>query len=82
MARPIEPTPKLRGEDARRLLRDLERRCTPAQYKARVEAARERLGDVFHENADALYHDASDPPGVMRVVRTGKIHKAARRRTG
>src|SRR5258706_16393146 len=29
------------------------------------------VDQVFHQNADALYQDESDPAGHLRVVRTG-----------
>jgi hypothetical protein len=35
MARPIEPTPILEGEDAERLLRDLENVCSPEEARRR-----------------------------------------------
>jgi hypothetical protein len=43
MARPIEATPVLDGEDAERLLRDLERTCAPEEAKLRIQEARELL---------------------------------------
>lgn len=52
MARPIEPTPVLEGEDAERLLRDLERTCTPEEAKRRVQKARDLLAKVMLPAAD------------------------------
>ncbi len=52
MARPIEPTPVLDGEDAERLLRELETTCTPDEAKRRVQKARELLAKVMVPNAD------------------------------
>jgi hypothetical protein len=52
MARPIEPTPVLEGEDAERLLRDLERTCTPEEAKRRVQKARDLLAKVMVPAAD------------------------------
>lgn len=52
MARPIEPTPVLEGEDAERLLRDLERTCSPEEAKRRVRKARELLAKVMLPAAD------------------------------
>lgn len=51
MARPIEPTPVLEGEDAERLLRDLERTCTPEEAKRRVEKARGFLAEIMRPKA-------------------------------
>jgi hypothetical protein len=47
MARPIEPTPVLEGEDAERLLRDLENTCTPEEAKRRVQKARGFLAEIM-----------------------------------
>lgn len=47
MARPIEPTPKLKGEDARRLLADLERTAAPSVIAERQRQAEVRLGQAF-----------------------------------
>lgn len=52
MARPIEPTPVLEGEDAERLLRDLENTCTPEEARRRVAKARELLAKVMVPNPD------------------------------
>lgn len=52
MARPIEPTPVLEGEDAERLLRDLESTCTPEEAKLRVQKARALLAKVMDPNPD------------------------------
>jgi len=43
MARPIEPTPTLEGEDALRLLRDLQRGCSPDEAKRRIDLAKVEL---------------------------------------
>lgn len=47
MARPIEPTPVLEGDDAKRLLDELETVCPPDEAKRRVEAARKLLAKVM-----------------------------------
>lgn len=52
MARPIEPTPVLEGEDAERLLRDLEDTCTPEEVKRRVDEARKLLAKVMDPSSD------------------------------
>ncbi len=39
MAKPIEPTPVLQGEDAERLLRDLEKVCSPEEAERRIDKA-------------------------------------------
>ena len=52
MARPIEPTPVLEGEDAERLLRELEHTCTPEEAKRRVQKARDLLAKVMMPAAD------------------------------
>ena len=52
MARPIEPTPVLEGEDAERLLRDLENTCSPEEARRRVQKARELLAKVMVPNPD------------------------------
>ena len=51
MARPIEPTPVLEGEDGERLLRDLARTCTPEEAKRRVEKARGFLAEITRPKA-------------------------------
>lgn len=55
MAKPIESTPPLEGEDAGRLLADLEKRCSPEEMRRRVEAAKKSLdaiasGKIFRLN--------------------------------
>jgi hypothetical protein len=52
MARPIEPTPVLEGEDAERLLAELERVCTPDEAERRVAAARKLLAKVMGSDGD------------------------------
>lgn len=52
VARPIEPTPVLEGEDADRLLRDLESTCTPEEAKRRVQKARALLAKVMVPASD------------------------------
>jgi len=43
MARPIKATPKLNRQESDRLLRDLEKTCSPAEARRRVVFAREKL---------------------------------------
>jgi hypothetical protein len=52
MARPIEATPTLKGEDAERLLQDLDRVCPPEEAERRVAAARKLLAKVVVPNGD------------------------------
>ena len=47
MARPIEPTPILEGEDAERLLRDLENVCSPEEARRRIEWARAKRAEMM-----------------------------------
>lgn len=47
MAKPIDPTPTLHGEDAYRLLRDLEDVCNPDEARARVTMARQELAEMM-----------------------------------
>jgi hypothetical protein len=47
MAKPIEPTPVLEGEDAERLLRELEVVCSPDEAKRRTEWARRELAELM-----------------------------------
>lgn len=49
MARPIDPTPRLEGEDAVALLRDLEQIASPSVIAARQRQAQLRLDRVFVE---------------------------------
>jgi len=77
MASPIDPTPTLTGDDAERLLRDLEKGCSDEEYEGRVRAAKQHLATVLVDDGDALYRDPRDPPGVMRVARTGRIVQQA-----
>jgi hypothetical protein len=46
MARPIEATPTLEGEDAERLLRDLADVCSPEEARRRIKYAREQLAEM------------------------------------
>ncbi len=46
MARPIEPTPVLYGEDAEQLLESLEHCASPEEMKRRQEYAREALREL------------------------------------
>ena len=47
MARPIEPTPVLRGKDAERLRRDLANVCSPEEVTARQKLARKALAELM-----------------------------------
>lgn len=47
MARPIEPPPVLEGEDAERLLQQLEHVCAPEEAERRVAAARKLLAKLL-----------------------------------
>lgn len=46
MARPIEPTPTLDGEDADRLLESLDKHASPAEMKERQRRAKEYLEEI------------------------------------
>lgn len=52
MARPIESTPVLDGEDADKLLAELENVCPPDEAERRVDAARKLLAKVMVPNGD------------------------------
>jgi len=52
MARPIEPTPSLEGEDADRLLQELESVCSPEEAKRRTDWARKLLSQVIVPKTD------------------------------
>lgn len=47
MARPIQATPTLRGEDAKRLLRDLEDVCSPEEAQRRIEYGRKLRAEMM-----------------------------------
>ena len=47
MARPIEPTPVLEGDDAERLLDQLENVCSPDEAERRIAVARKLLTKVL-----------------------------------
>lgn len=47
MARPIEPTPKLSGEDAERLLSDLANACSPEEADRRIALGRGELARML-----------------------------------
>ena len=53
MARPIEPTPPLVGEDAARLLAQIAVVATPKEVARRREAARLRLAQVMRPKSQA-----------------------------
>lgn len=44
---PSKPTPVLEGEDAEKLLRDLENTCTPEEAKRRIQSARKLFAKVM-----------------------------------
>jgi hypothetical protein len=46
MARPIEATPVLRGEDARRLVESLDNRCSNAEAERRMAWAQKALAEM------------------------------------
>lgn len=46
MARPIEPTPKLKADDADSLLRDLENVCAPSEAARRISWAEKQLAEM------------------------------------
>lgn len=64
MARPIEPTPTLQGEDADRLRRDLANVCSPQEAERRIEQARHAL--------DELTRPKFDLPGVEGADRKAR----------
>lgn len=47
MARPIEPTPTLRGKDAERLLTDTQRVCSPEEAQRRVAEAKRLRAELM-----------------------------------
>jgi hypothetical protein len=47
MARPIEPTPTLRGADAKRLMDELRDVCTPSEAQRRIEYARAARAEMM-----------------------------------
>jgi hypothetical protein len=53
MARPIEPTPVLKGEDAERLRRDLANVCSPDEARRRTEYARQQLAEMTRPKVTA-----------------------------
>ncbi len=53
MARPIQPTPPLDGDDAEALLRDLENVCSPEEMKRRAEWARRELAEMMRPKGRA-----------------------------
>lgn len=52
MPHPIEPTPSLEGEDADRLLEQLENVCSPEEAKRRTDWARKLLSQVIVPKTD------------------------------
>ena len=52
MARPIEATPVLEGEDAEKLLAGIENVCPPDEAERRVAAARKLLAKVMVPHGD------------------------------
>lgn len=61
MARPIEPTPVLEGEDAERLLEELEHVCAPEEAERRVAAARKLLAKVVLPDHPSMRLDVFPP---------------------
>jgi hypothetical protein len=47
MARPIEATPTLTGEDAERLQRDLANVCSPEEQRRRIEYAKRLRAEMM-----------------------------------
>jgi hypothetical protein len=65
MARPIEPTPTLHGEDAERLLAELEQVCSPKEAEDRIAwAKRERAKMMRRTNQAREYCDRLDGDGI------------------
>jgi len=46
MARQIEATPEVSGEDAEQILREIKNVCSPEEVKRRVEKAKKFLEEV------------------------------------
>lgn len=47
MARPIESTPVLYGEDAERLLEELKDCCSPEEMERRIAVSKKRLAEMM-----------------------------------
>lgn len=55
MARPIEATPVLYGDDARRLLDDLQRVCSPEEARRRIESGKRTRAELMRAKGDEIY---------------------------
>jgi len=64
MAKPILPTPAVCGDDAKALLRSLEKPATRAQMSERIERAKRRLSATA--GGAAVYTAALRPHGDRR----------------
>jgi hypothetical protein len=62
MARPIEPTPTLTGDDAERLLNELERIASPEEIARREEAAHRFLAQASSPTGVPLPSSSPEPP--------------------
>jgi len=58
MAQPIEPTPVLTGEDARRLVQSLDNRCSNAEAERRMAWAKKVLADMTRPKRGSSGSDA------------------------
>ena len=70
MARPIEATPPVEGEDAVRLLRDLENCCSPEESERRTRAAKLHLL-TYKPRADILQTIADHQAELSRREQLG-----------
>jgi len=60
MSLPIVATPTLYGEDAERLLRDLERGCSREEMDRRIERAKVRIAELMRPKTESSRHEAED----------------------
>jgi len=59
MARPIEPTPVLRGEDAQRLVQSLDNRCSNAEAERRMAWAKKASAEMTRPKKGSSGSDAA-----------------------
>jgi hypothetical protein len=53
MAHPIEPTPTLRGEDAQRLIKSLDNRCSNEEAERRMAWAKTAWAELTRPKKDS-----------------------------
>lgn len=90
MAKPIEATEPVEGEDAERLLEDLKKVCSPEEMQRRKAAAREFMAQVYRPKGEktkiefGAFYKFSDGRKfrVISIAHDGWVTKSSRMGSG